>query len=110
MLIVHDAVEIDAGNTFAYDAAGLVDQREPEARAADRMFGLLLPDQAAEFCALWEEFEAQETPEARFAMTDTRRARAWQTPRSIVLVATPSDSAPASRTTNRGTRARPAHP
>jgi len=72
MLLVHDVVEIDAGDTFAYDTAGLADQHEREARAADRLFGLLPPDQAAEFRALWEEFEAQETPEARFAMTVDR--------------------------------------
>ncbi len=72
MLLVHDVVEIDAGDTFAYDTTRLVDQHEREARAADRIFGLLPPDQAAEFRALWEEFEAQETPEAKFAVTVDR--------------------------------------
>ena len=67
MLILHDLVEIDAGDTFAYDVARLADQHEREARAADRIFGLLPPDQAAEFRALWDEFEEKVTPEAKFA-------------------------------------------
>lgn len=72
MLIIHDVVEIDAGDTFAYDSDGLASQHEREARAADRIFGLLPPDQAASFRELWEEFEAQETPEAKFAMVVDR--------------------------------------
>jgi putative hydrolases of HD superfamily len=67
MVIVHDLVEIDAGDTFAYDTAGMAGQHEREARAADRIFGLLPEDQARGFRALWDEFEARETPEARFA-------------------------------------------
>jgi putative hydrolase of HD superfamily len=67
MLIVHDLVEIDAGDTFAYDTAAMADQHEREARAADRIFGLLPSDQAREFRALWDEFEAKATAEARFA-------------------------------------------
>jgi putative hydrolase of HD superfamily len=67
MLLIHDLVEIDAGDTFAYDTARMADQHEREARAADRIFGLLPADQAAEFRALWDEFEAKETPESRFA-------------------------------------------
>ncbi|BCU78853.1 HD domain-containing protein [Luteolibacter sp. LG18] len=67
MVILHDLVEIDAGDTFAYDTAGAADQKEREARAADRIFGLLPEDQGAEFRAIWEEFEARETPEAKFA-------------------------------------------
>jgi putative hydrolase of HD superfamily len=67
MLIIHDLVEIDAGDTYAYDAAGMVGQHEREARAADRIFGLLPADQGAELRACWEEFEARLTPEARFA-------------------------------------------
>jgi putative hydrolase of HD superfamily len=67
MLILHDLVEIDAGDTFAYDTAGAAGQHEREARAADRIFGLLPEDQAREFRALWDEFEARQTPEARFA-------------------------------------------
>jgi putative hydrolase of HD superfamily len=67
MLIVHDLVEIDAGDTFAYDTARLAGQHAREARAADRIFGLLPRDQAAEFRALWDEFEERRTPEAKFA-------------------------------------------
>lgn len=67
MLIVHDLVEIDAGDTFAYDTAAMANQHEREAIAADRIFGLLPEDQAREFRALWDEFEAKATPEARFA-------------------------------------------
>ena len=67
MVIVHDLVEIDAGDTFAYDAAAMAGQHEREAVAAERIFGLLPPDQAAEFRALWDEFEARQTPESKFA-------------------------------------------
>lgn len=67
MVLIHDLVEIDAGDTFAYDTKNMADQHEREARAADRIFGLLPPDQTAEFRALWDEFEARQTPEARFA-------------------------------------------
>jgi putative hydrolase of HD superfamily len=67
MVLIHDLVEIDAGDTFAYDTKNLADQHEREARAADRIFGLLPPDQTTEFRALWDEFEAQATPEAKFA-------------------------------------------
>lgn len=67
MILIHDVVEIDAGDTFVYDLAAQVGKREREEKAADRLFGLLPPDQCAEFRALWEEFEAEETPEARFA-------------------------------------------
>jgi len=67
MLLIHDIVEIDAGDTFAYDTARLVDQHEREAAAATRLFGLLPDDQAAEFRALWDEFEDRQTADARFA-------------------------------------------
>jgi putative hydrolase of HD superfamily len=67
MLLIHDIVEIDAGDTFAYDAAGYSDKAERESRAADRIFGLLPADQAAELRALWDEFEAAATPESRYA-------------------------------------------
>ena len=67
MTLVHDIVEIDAGDTFFYDAIGALDKAEREERAAERIFGLLPPDQAADFRAAWEEFERRETPEARFA-------------------------------------------
>ena len=67
MLILHDLVEIDAGDTFAYDTKAMADQHEREAVAADRIFGLLPADQALEFRALWNEFEARQTAEAKFA-------------------------------------------
>ncbi len=67
MLILHDLVEIDAGDTFAYDTARMAGRFEREARAADRIFGMLPADQAAEFRALWDEFEDRRTPESRFA-------------------------------------------
>ncbi len=67
MAIIHDLVEIDAGDTFAYDTAAVVNQHDREARAADRIFGLLPADQAKEFRALWDEFEARTTIEAKFA-------------------------------------------
>ena len=67
MLLIHDLVEIDAGDTFAYDPSALKTQREREERAATRVFGLLPTDMAAEMRALWEEFEGQATPEAKFA-------------------------------------------
>ena len=67
MLLIHDIVEIDAGDTFAYDTARLVDQHEREAAAATRLFGLLPDDQAADFRALWDEFEDRQTADARFA-------------------------------------------
>ncbi len=67
MLILHDLVEIDAGDTFAYDTARMAGQHEREARAADRIFGMLPGDQAAEFRGLWDEFEERRSPESRFA-------------------------------------------
>lgn len=68
MLLVHDLVEIDAGDTFAYDAAGHLDKEERERAAADRVFGLLPDDQALELRHLWNEFELSETADARFAL------------------------------------------
>jgi putative hydrolase of HD superfamily len=67
MVIIHDLVEIDAGDTFAYDTARMAHQHEREAIAADRIFGLLPADQAAEFRGLWDEFEERSTPESKFA-------------------------------------------
>ena len=67
LLLIHDLVEIDAGDTFVYDTAGRRDQADRERRAADRIFGLLPADQGAHLRGLWEEYEARETPEARFA-------------------------------------------
>ena len=67
MILIHDLVEIDAGDAFIYDPQALVGKREREEAAAERIFGLLPSDQATEMRALWEEFEAEETAEARFA-------------------------------------------
>ena len=67
MLLVHDIVEIDSGDTYIYDAAGNETKAAREQQAAQRIFGLLPPDQSAELSALWQEFEARETPEAKFA-------------------------------------------
>lgn len=67
MVLIHDLVEIDAGDTFAYDTKNMADQHEREAKAATRIFGLLPPDQTTEFRALWDEFEEQKSPEAKFA-------------------------------------------
>jgi putative hydrolase of HD superfamily len=67
MALIHDIVEIDAGDTFLYDVAGNRDKAEREKKAAERIFGLLPDDQRADMRALWEEFEKKETPEARFA-------------------------------------------
>ena len=67
MILIHDLVEIDAGDVFVYDTQAQVGKREREEKAADRIFGLLPADQAREMRALWEEFESEETPEARFA-------------------------------------------
>lgn len=79
MAAVHDLVEIEAGDTFAYDAAGRATQAEREAAAAARIFGPPLPeDLGAALRALWEEFEAGETAEARFAMACDRLQGFWQ--------------------------------
>ncbi len=67
MLLLHDLVEIDAGDTFCYDDRGNQSRVERERAAAERLFGLLPPDQAEEFYALWQEFEAQQTANAQFA-------------------------------------------
>jgi putative hydrolase of HD superfamily len=67
MLLVHDIVEVDAGDTFCYDAAANHGREERERSAAERLFGLLPADQAARFRARWDEFESRQTPEARFA-------------------------------------------
>lgn len=69
MLLIHDIVEIDAGDTYAYDPEGKKTQKERERKAADRIFHLLPDDQADKMYELWEEFEAQQTPEAKFART-----------------------------------------
>ena len=67
MLLIHDIVEIDAGDTYAYDDAGIATQAERERNAANRIFGILPDDQSKKMMDLWLEFEAGETAEARFA-------------------------------------------
>ena len=67
LLLVHDIVEIDAGDTFCYDEVGNRDKVKREQKAADRIFCLLPDDQSAEVRQLWDEFEEKSTPEARFA-------------------------------------------
>lgn len=65
--LVHDLVEVYAGDTFAYDEKGNEDKHEREVKAADKLFGMLDPVQGAEMRALWDEFEEAETPESRYA-------------------------------------------
>ena len=65
--LVHDLVEVYAGDTFAYDAKGNEDKLDREIEAANRLFGMLDPVQGAEIRALWDEFEAKETAESRYA-------------------------------------------
>ncbi len=67
MVLIHDIVEIDAGDTYAYDPVGNETKRAREVAAANRIFGLLPEDQRNTLMDLWEEFEKMETPEAKFA-------------------------------------------
>ena len=67
MLLIHDIVEIDAGDVFFYDSAAAQEKRQREEQAAQRLFGLLPLDQATQLHDLWEEFEQQKTSEAQFA-------------------------------------------
>lgn len=67
MCVVHDIVEIDAGDTFAYDVQGNTDKAEREKEAADKLFSKLPPDQGEMIRSLWEEFDAMETPDAKYA-------------------------------------------
>ena len=88
MLLVHDVVEIDAGDTFAYDTTGQEGKFERERLAAERIFGLLPPDQFVEMMDLWLEFEQRETMESRYAVAMDRiqpllhnyytQGKAWQ--------------------------------
>ena len=87
MVLIHDLVEIDAGDTYAYDEAGAKTKRERETKAADRIFGLLPSNQGTWLRELWEEFEAYETAEAKFAhvldnaqpllLNDASNGRSW---------------------------------
>lgn len=88
MVLTHDLVEIDAGDTYAYDSKGNETKRARELKAADRIYGLLPEDQNAYLRALWEEFEAMETPEAKFAnaldkiqpvlLTNQAQGKSWR--------------------------------
>lgn len=88
MLLVHDLVEIDAGDTYAYDREGNATKRQREEKAAERIYGLLPKEQGNLMRALWEEFEAMETPEAKFAntldkiqpvlLTDQAQGKSWR--------------------------------
>ncbi len=87
MVLIHDIIEIDAGDTYAYDDAGNATKREREEKAAKRIFGLLPKDQESMMWELWEEFEACETSESKFAnaldrmqplmLNDATGGRAW---------------------------------
>jgi putative hydrolase of HD superfamily len=75
MALVHDIVEIDAGDTFAYDTSELADTKQArEEQAADRLFGILPADLGAHFRELWDEYERGDTPEARYVMAVDRVA------------------------------------
>ncbi len=69
MILIHDLVEIDAGDTYAYDEDGKLTQRQRELAAAERIFNILPEDQALRFRELWDEFEERQTPESKFART-----------------------------------------
>lgn len=72
MVLIHDLVEIDAGDTFCYDYAAAKDKKQRELAAAERLFGLLPEDQQAEFRQIWDEFEEGTTEEAKFAASMDR--------------------------------------
>lgn len=74
MILIHDIVEIDAGDTFVYDSNAMTGKAEREAKAAARIFGTLPDDQRDEMFSLWHEFEARETPEAKYASALDRLA------------------------------------
>ncbi|ENN6983302.1 HD domain-containing protein [Vibrio parahaemolyticus] len=67
MLLIHDVIEIDAGDTFVYDTAATKEQAEKEIKAAERLFGMLPTDQGQELLALWQEFEAAQSDDAKYA-------------------------------------------
>jgi len=67
MLLIHDLVEIDAGDTYCYDDHAREDQHDRELQAAERIFNMLPMDQARQLQSLWEEFETGQTPNSRFA-------------------------------------------
>ena len=87
MVLIHDIVEIDAGDTYAYDSVGAKDKREREEKAADRIFNILPTEQGQYFRELWEEFEAYETEDAKYAhlldnfqpmlLNDAAKGKSW---------------------------------
>ena len=88
MVLIHDLVEIDAGDTYAYDMEGAATKREREVKAAKRIFGILPEDQGIYFRELWDEFEAYETVEAKYAhlldnfqpllLNDASKGKSWE--------------------------------
>ena len=88
MVIIHDIIEIDAGDTYAYDSKGNESKRDRELAAADRIFNMLESDQAKYFRSLWDEFEERVTPESKFAnamdsvqpimLNDASNGKAWR--------------------------------
>ena len=88
MVLIHDLVEIDAGDTYAYDDTGAATKREREEKGADRIFGMLPEDRGRYFRELWEEFEAYESADAKFAhlldnfqpllLNDASGGRSWE--------------------------------
>lgn len=87
MVLIHDIVEIDAGDTYAYDSVGAKDKREREEKAADRIFNILPTEQGQYFRELWEEFELYETEDAKYAhlldnfqpmlLNDASKGKSW---------------------------------
>lgn len=88
MVLLHDVIEIDAGDTYAYDVEANKTKKARELKAADRIFGLLPDAQQKEYRSLWDEFEAMETPEAKFAnmldkvqpllLNDASKGKSWE--------------------------------
>ena len=88
MILIHDLVEIDAGDTYCYDEKAAIDQASREKQAAKRLFKMLPPDQEREFWQLWDEFENRQTPEACYAaaldrlqpltLNYTTQGKSWQ--------------------------------
>lgn len=88
MVLIHDLVEIDAGDTYAYDMEGAKTKREREVKAADRIFGLLPEDQGSYLRSLWDEFEDYKTADAKYAhlldnfqpllLNDASNGRSWE--------------------------------
>lgn len=88
MVLIHDLVEIDAGDTYAYDSEGAKDKREREEKAANRIFNILPTEQGQYFRKLWEEFEEYETEDAKYAhlldnfqpmlLNDASKGKSWR--------------------------------